>query len=61
MSEYETLQVESATVYTIVGYANWPEVRKYTVGDNEELADLLMSMRNPEHGEWVFDVEVEYV
>lgn len=60
MTDYTTKHISEARVRTIVSYADWPEVREYTVTDNEELSRLLADMRDPQHAEWVFDVEAEF-
>lgn len=56
--EYETVDVLTATVTTLVPYADDPEVRSYTVHSEEELRDLVLDMQNPQHTEEIIDVSI---
>lgn len=51
MSDYVERDLLHATVHTITNYRRGAEIREYEVHTNDELADLLMRMRNPQHGE----------
>jgi hypothetical protein len=58
--DYRERDLLHATVHTTINYTRGAELREYEVHTNDELADLLMRMRNPQHGEWVYNVDAEY-
>jgi hypothetical protein len=59
--DYTTREIQHAYVHTVINYAEkQSELREYEVHTNDELATLLMEMRNPQHGEWIVDVDVTF-
>jgi len=56
--DYESIEVKSVTVTTLVPYTDGPEFREYNP-EPENLQDLLNLLDDPEHAERVIDVEIE--
>lgn len=57
-AHYRTVPIESVTVTTVVPYSEEPEFREYHAEGKWEAIELLQRIRNPQHAEFVVDVEV---
>lgn len=57
--DYSEREVASATVLSVVPYADGAEYREYEVS-GEELPDLLEGINHPEVWEMVVDVDVSF-
>jgi len=56
--DYESIEIDHATVTTMVPYTEEPEYREYSVSSGAELETLLFQMEDPAHAERVVDVEL---
>jgi len=57
--EYDVVEIESATVLTVVPYTEGAEFREYHAEGKDELAEILHDMENPQIAESVVSVDVE--
>ena len=55
---YEGVEIESATIYTLVPLIDNPKVRKYTVTSVDELHKTYRRIKHPDHSEAVLDVVI---
>jgi len=58
MTDYETLDIESATVTSIVPYADEPELREYTAESLTELSNIILNLGSDAVAERVLDVDI---
>jgi len=59
MTDYETLDIERATVTSIVPYADDPELREYTVYSLSELTNLVLNLESEQVAERILDVTID--
>lgn len=59
MTDYDTIdEIEGATVTTMIAYSEGPEIRQYDVETIQELVKMVYSMKNPQHGEELINVDI---
>jgi hypothetical protein len=56
---YKEVEIESATVISVINYTKGAEYREYNVDGGQELADLLHDIKDPQLFEEVVSVDVE--